>query len=885
MTDMHTENPVGPVVVAVILGGLTVWVLARSLVGCVQQCRNWGSRHVRGAVRSCPQTRVVTVTGVAPNLGPTVGGTPVTVTGTNFDNGAVVTFGGGAGVNVAWNDAQTLDANLPAHPAGPVDVIVTNPDGSSGTGVGLYTYMAPVVLQIAPIHGPIGGGTHVTITGQHFVNGCAVHFGAFQAQNVFVNAPHTITADTQAGVAGVADVVVTNPDGESGTLADGYTYDGPPVITGVVPYRGGTSGGTAVTIQGTGFQNGAVVTVGGQAAVVVNAQPHAISIATPAHARGRTDVVVTNPDAQAATLPDGFEYCRPQVLAINLGVGPFAGNIAATVTGRYFGAAVDVSVGVNPATNVVRIDEQTAAIIVPARAVGHALNVPVRVENTHDHEYGTAQIFTYQPLAVANTNPAFGPHGGATQVVVTGTGFDAGITVTVGGAAAVVAFQSSTQITVTTPALASAATVDVDMVFTNGDGQSVTLADGFRYNAPVLIAAVSPAAGPAAGANQIIVFGAEFAHPAVVRFGGRQAPLVHVLSANQLLVTVPAPAQAPVANALVNVQVQVNGVTSTLVNGYTYVVPPRLNVVLYPAGEDFVSILAHGNNQPDTRLALHRLHNDGELDDVGILAANHVLNRAYHRHIGGGNGGLLFVRLQNAPERVHQVIDVTMTRGGLTGNNYAVNLIGPVAAYGFWHAEGSWEAPDRQAHNVAMAQNFANAGDIANGIQAAFRIIAIDPPVAPVAGLWTVTIHGQNIPNGVTVTFGANAAINVVGNGAFITATVPAGVGAGAVHLRVADANGVSSEIQNAFTYQAFALISLARQIGSDAGGDPLVLVGTGFEDNATVTIGGTPAINVQNHSPTVITCQTPAHAQGAANVVVTNPSTGQTVLIPFTYL
>jgi hypothetical protein len=32
---------------------------------------------------------------------------------------------------------------------------------------------------------------------------------------------------------------------------------------------------------------------------------------TPAHAAGAVDVIVTNPDAQADTLTDGYEYVTP----------------------------------------------------------------------------------------------------------------------------------------------------------------------------------------------------------------------------------------------------------------------------------------------------------------------------------------------------------------------------------------------------------------------------------------------------------------------------------------------------------------------------------------------------------------------------------------------
>src|SRR5581483_6131846 len=143
----------GLIVVTVVVGGTAVLVATGQLVSCLRASRDWGTSVVRGTMRMCSRPRVVTVTGVAPAQGPTVGGTRVTVTGTNFDNGAAVTFAGMAGANVVWQDAQTLLADVPAG-QGAANVTVTNPDASTGTGLGLYTYMAPAVLQIQPVQGP-----------------------------------------------------------------------------------------------------------------------------------------------------------------------------------------------------------------------------------------------------------------------------------------------------------------------------------------------------------------------------------------------------------------------------------------------------------------------------------------------------------------------------------------------------------------------------------------------------------------------------------------------------------------------------------------------------------------------------------------------------------
>lgn len=60
------------------------------------------------------------------------------------------------------------------------------------------------------------------------------------------------------------------------------------------------------------------------------------------------------------------------------------------------------------------------------------------------------------------------------------------------------------------------------------------------------------------------------------------------------------------------------------------------------------------------------------------------------------------------------------------------------------------------------------------------------------------------------------------------------------------------------------------------AGGSAVTIAGTGFLDNAVVTIGGQPCTNVAvNSAGTSITCTAPAGTVGVADVNVTNPDNG----------
>jgi hypothetical protein len=71
---------------------------------------------------------------IAPASGPAAGGTGVTISGTDFEDGAVVTIGGQPATGVLVLDFNHISASAPALPAGSLsDVVVTMPEGTTGT--------------------------------------------------------------------------------------------------------------------------------------------------------------------------------------------------------------------------------------------------------------------------------------------------------------------------------------------------------------------------------------------------------------------------------------------------------------------------------------------------------------------------------------------------------------------------------------------------------------------------------------------------------------------------------------------------------------------------------------------------------------------------------
>jgi alpha-tubulin suppressor-like RCC1 family protein len=254
---------------------------------------------------------VPTVTKAEPNNGARMGGTTVTITGTNFTGATAVKFGATNATSFTVNSASSITAVSPAG-TGTVDVTVTTPGGTSAIGpADQFTYVAavPTVTKVEPNSGPAAGGTSVTITGTNFTGATAVKFGATNATSFTVNSATSISAVSPPGT-GTVDVILTTPEGTSSTAnADRFTYG--VTVTRVEPTSGRTAGGTSVTIAGTNFTGATAVKFGATNATsfTVNSAT-SITAVSPA-GTGTVDVTVTTPEGTSATsLSDHFSYAR-----------------------------------------------------------------------------------------------------------------------------------------------------------------------------------------------------------------------------------------------------------------------------------------------------------------------------------------------------------------------------------------------------------------------------------------------------------------------------------------------------------------------------------------------------------------------------------------------
>ncbi|WP_158630935.1 IPT/TIG domain-containing protein [Micromonospora inaquosa] len=374
-----------------------------------------------------------TITSIVPDSGPNTGGTTVTITGTGLTGATGVTFGNNPGTNLVVDPSGTsLTVVTPPGPVGPVDVTVLIP-GANVTAPDGFTYVAaaPIAASITPDEGPQSGGQTVTITGAGFIpGGTTVTFDGAPATDVTVNAGGTsLTAVTPPGAIGPAAVVVSTGSGSAAPLDYTYLADGSDAdVTGLTPTSGPTSGGTTVTITGTGFTGATGVTFDGVPGTgfTVNPAGTTITVVTPPNAAGSAVVRLVFPAGTAAAPP--FTYVAPTITSIVPNTGPSTGGTTVTITGTGLTGATGVNFGNTPGTNLVVDPSGTSLTVVTPPGLPGPVDVTVLLPGDDVVE---PDGFTYQiaPPVTDELNPGQGSTGGGTTVTVGGSGFVPGRTV------------------------------------------------------------------------------------------------------------------------------------------------------------------------------------------------------------------------------------------------------------------------------------------------------------------------------------------------------------------------------------------------------------------------------------------------------------------------
>ncbi len=427
----------------------------------------------------------------------------------------------------------------------------------------------------------------------------------------------TITAVTPAGSAGAVTVTVTNLGGQSGILANGFTYVAAgagisyvqgnyatpqsPQTTVTVTYTAAQAAGdlnvvvvgwddAVSTVNAVTDAMGNVYTVAVGPTVVAGVESQSIYYAwnIAAAAAGANSVTVTF--SSAAAYPDirileysGADPNNP-VDVTAAGSGNSATSSSGTVsttnaTDLLFGANLVQTTTTGPGSGytsrlLTAPDGDIAEDEMVTATGSYSAAAPLNPSGAWIMQmvaFRAASGGATPPPTVSGVSPNGGSAAGGTAVTIAGTNFAAGATVTVGGTAATnVAVVNSTTITAVTPAgSAGAVTVTVTV-----GGQSGSLPGGFTYAATPTVSSVSPNSGGTAGGTAVTITGTNFAAGATVTFGGTPAASVAVVNSTTITAVTPA-GSAGVAT----VTVTVGGQSGSLPGGFTYAATPTVSGV------------------------------------------------------------------------------------------------------------------------------------------------------------------------------------------------------------------------------------------------------------------------------------------------------------------
>jgi subtilase family serine protease len=177
---------------------------------------------------------------------------------------------------------------------------------------------------------------------------------------------------------------------------------GCPTVTGLSPSSGPATGGTTVTITGSGFGSGTpVVDIGGTPVPVTRTSPTSIQVVTPDVHTGRTAAVtVTTSGVPAAgTSPSvaasQFTFVAPEVSSVVADRGPVAGGGTVAITGSGFSSITSVTFGSVPAAGFqVRSTQTIVATVPPGPAAGGTVDVVVTGQSGTSST-GPADRYTY----------------------------------------------------------------------------------------------------------------------------------------------------------------------------------------------------------------------------------------------------------------------------------------------------------------------------------------------------------------------------------------------------------------------------------------------------------------------------------------------------------
>ncbi|MEU5208658.1 IPT/TIG domain-containing protein [Streptomyces sp. NPDC020742] len=400
----------------------------------------------------------------------------------------------------------------------------------------------------------------MTLTGTGLSGATAVRFGSTPAASFTVVSDTQISAVAPAGT-GTVQVTVVTPGGTSNGVTFTYVAAPVPSLSSITPNSGATTGGTAVTLTGTGLSGATAVRFGSTPATsfTVVSDTQITAVAPPG--TGTVQVTVTTPGGTSNGL--SFTYAAtPTLISVSPTQGPTAGGNTVTLTGTNFTSASSVTFGATPALSFTVVSSTRIDAVAPPGTAG-AVAVTVTTPGGSS-TLPSAYFYVSAPLLTAVT-PAVGPLAGGNTVTLSGSHLIEATAVRFGSTPAVsFSVVSDAQINAVVPA---GVVGPVNVTVTSAGGTSNPVS--YTYLAAPVVIAISPTQGPAAGGNTVTLTGTGLGPTTQVLFGGTPTSFT-VVSDTHVVVDALSGAPGPV-----NISVVTPGGTSTPVV-YTRVGSPNV---------------------------------------------------------------------------------------------------------------------------------------------------------------------------------------------------------------------------------------------------------------------------------------------------------------------
>ncbi|XP_068094022.1 fibrocystin-L-like isoform X1 [Hyperolius riggenbachi] len=256
-----------------------------------------------------------TVTSVSPSTGPS--GTTITVSGTKFGSAnATVAISNAPCTIVTISDTQ-LNCTVGDHWGGTFPVSLLNGKGFARSSAS-FTYQLSMT-SVSPSQGSFGGGLTLTVAGSGFDellsrvlicnSDCIVDGVRSNASFLLCTVPMRNSTNTSSLVCNVSVMNGNNVV----QINNSFTYSSAltPLIYDVTPKRGGTAGGTRLTITGSLFGNNAsliTVTIAQSPCNVQSANDTQIVCITSAHSPSQKAKVSVNVAGQGVASMDNADF-------------------------------------------------------------------------------------------------------------------------------------------------------------------------------------------------------------------------------------------------------------------------------------------------------------------------------------------------------------------------------------------------------------------------------------------------------------------------------------------------------------------------------------------------------------------------------------------------